>query len=414
MITYHINRFIHSIIRENKLVNLMELLISKDKKEDVLFIDFIKQLKSFLKKENELIFDDTKLKYIAFLEDFKNNIENIKDLKEKNKIEANSVLFNLYDIPKKRNNLLLVFLLYFYINNKDKLWWDEIFKIIYVYFMIIVYRNRISKESRDKLIEIDKIKFKTIKEILTEKINIILKKHKFLKSKKIRFSVSMLLIFGLSVLGYFNMSWNLLKADINQVNNSTFWKVALDSMMTWRISDPIMSSLQNIWFQNIILVVAFILLIQSLKTSLSTVFFNSLLTKIFQFLWAVIKYFWRIIFYIYNYITHKLATKYIFSFLGSIVSKRIVPNSIMIWFFSLIYFLIYFLVINLYIFFFIWIFKIPMVVLYIIPSWIIISFLVIYLNFHNDLNNFKTFLMEIELIIKNIYDKAEGEKTIPK
>ena len=405
MITYNINRFIHSVIRENKLVYLMELLLSEWKKEDILFVDFIRQLKSFLQKENEQIFDDTKLKYIAFLEDFKNNVENIKDLKNKDNIETNSLLFRLYNIPKKRNNLLLVFLLYFYINNKNKLWWDEIFKII-------VYRNRMSKESREQLIEIDNRKFRAFGEIIKEKIKFISRRHSFLKSAKFKFSASVLWISLLSAIWYFNISWNSLRADVLATanNNSAFWKMAFDSVMIWRVSDTMISSVQWFWLQNILLAMALVLLVQSLKTSISTVFFNSLLTKIFQFLWAVIKYIYRAVFFLYDYITYKLETKYIFSFLNFIVDKKLAPGPVIITLFSILYSFVYFFVVYLYIFFFVWAFNISANLLYIIPAWIIVSVLVMYLNFHNDINNFKSFLMEIELMIKEIYDKSEKDK----
>ncbi|EKE28877.1 MAG: hypothetical protein ACD_3C00001G0018 [uncultured bacterium (gcode 4)] len=411
MISYHINRFIHSVIRENKLFYLMELLLSEDKKEDLLFVDLIKQLKNFLRKENEQIFDDSKLKYMAFLGDFKQNVDNIKNLKNKGNIEVNTLLYKLYDIPKKRNNLFLVFLLYFYINNKNKLWWDEIFKIIYVYFMIIVYRNRVSKWSREKLIELDKLRFRSLNAIINEKYKILTRKHSFLRSRALWFSVSVIWICLISLIWFFNINWNLLRADLlNSANNSTFWKVAFDSIMVWRVSDTMITSIQGIWLQNILLVVALALLVQSFKMSLTTIFFNWLLTKIFHFLWTLIKYIYRVVFFIYDYITYKLATKYIFKFLNFIINNKIAPGPIIIGLFSVVYSSIYFFVVFLYAFFFIWAFNIPLDIIYIVSWWIIISFLVMYLNFHDDLNNYKTFLIEIDWIVKDIYDKVENEK----
>ncbi|EKE30266.1 MAG: hypothetical protein ACD_2C00016G0017 [uncultured bacterium (gcode 4)] len=411
MISYNINRFIHTVIRDNKLFYLMELLLSENKKEDILFEDLIKQLKHFLKKDNEEIFDHTKLKYLAFLWDFKHNVDNLKNLKDKNNIEVNTILFKLYDIPKKRNNLLLVFLLYFYINNKDKLWWDEIFKMIYIYFMIIIYRNRVSKWTREKLSEIDKIKFKPLNVAIKEKYKILTRKHSFLKSKTLWFGVSIFCMLLISLFWYLNFNGSFLRTDIlSSTNNTTFWKVAFDSIMIWRVSDSMITSVQWIWLTNILLVVAVALLVQSLKTSLSTIFFNWLLTKVFHFLWTVIKYAYRTVFYIYDYITYKLATKYIFSFINSIVNKKLLPGPMIIWFFWTIYSMIYFFVVFLYIFFFVWLFNIPLHPLYIATWGIIISFLVMYINFHEDLNNFKTFLIETEWIVKEIYDKVENEK----
>ncbi|MDD2486969.1 MAG: hypothetical protein PHS92_01200 [Candidatus Gracilibacteria bacterium] len=411
MITYHINRFIHSIIRENKLVYIMELLLSEGKKEDILFSDFIRHLKIFLQKENDQIFDDTRLKYMLFIEDFKNNVENMKDLKEKDNIETNSLLFKIYELPKKRNNLLLVFLVYFYIKNKNKLWGDEIFKIIYVYFMIIVYRNRMPKGSREKLIDIDNRDFKTIREVLSDKFRFLTRRYVFIKSRNFKLSLSFIMITSLSILGYLNLSGNLLKADIiGASNNAAFGKVAFDSIMIGRVSDPIISSIQNFGLQNILLLVAFALLIQSFKTSLSTVFFNSVLTKIFQFLWIIVKYISRIIFFVYDYITYKIETKYIFSFINLFIDKKIIPGNLILSSFIMIYSSIYFLVVCLYMYFFMWLFNIPVDTIYIIPAGVSVSFLVMYLNFHNDLNNFKMFLIEIESIVKELYDKSKKDK----
>ena len=73
MITYYINRFIHSIIRENRLSHLMEMML-KGNKKDVLLSDFIKQLEKFLKLEHDVLFDESKLKYIIFLEKLKSNV----------------------------------------------------------------------------------------------------------------------------------------------------------------------------------------------------------------------------------------------------------------------------------------------------------------------------------------------------
>ena len=204
MITYHINRFIHSVIRENKLIHIMELLVSKSKEKDVLLNDLTSELKKFLKQENELLFDDNKLKYLIFLENFKENIDNIEDLKDKNRIDNNSLLFRLYEIPKKRNNLLIVFLIYFYIKNKNRfeLGWKEILRIIYIYFMIIIYRNRLDKDARENLLAIEKKQFYSVWEIINNKIKALSRRYKHINFQLIKRSIllSLVLIYYLSLL----------------------------------------------------------------------------------------------------------------------------------------------------------------------------------------------------------------------
>jgi hypothetical protein len=98
----------------------MEILL-KENKKDILLNDFIKQLETFLSKEHDVLFNENKLKYMIFLENFKENIGKIADLKNKDSIEINELIFKLYELPKKRNNLLLIYLLYFYIKNKNNM-----------------------------------------------------------------------------------------------------------------------------------------------------------------------------------------------------------------------------------------------------------------------------------------------------
>lgn len=158
MIAYSINRFIHSIIRENKLLNLMEFLSSRTENTPSLLDELIAQIKVFLSQDDEVLFDQTKLKYLVFLDSIKGNIEEISSLKDKEKAVINYILFSLYEIPRKRNNLLLIFLTYFYMRNRDAQG-GNLFKILHLYFLIIAYRRRLPKEVRHELMQMDQASF---------------------------------------------------------------------------------------------------------------------------------------------------------------------------------------------------------------------------------------------------------------
>jgi len=413
MITYHINRFIHSVIRENKLFHIMEFIIWKNPDNNLILSDFTQEMQKFLKQENELLFNDNKLKYLIFLDNFKTNIENITDLKEKTDIENNSLFFRLYEIPKKRNNLFTVFLIYYYIKNKNivDIWWKEILKMIYIYFMIIIYRNRISKEARENLLAIDKKKFFTLRDIIHQRVSAFERKYTIFNIKLIKNTFVVWLLSVIGVFSYIHFSPELIKTDINWVtNNGTLWKVAFDSIMIWRVSDWILNNIKDIGFQNILLILIFALLMQSLKMSLTTIFFNSLLAKLMHFSWMIIKFISRLFFYIYDYITYKLETKFIFSVLDEIVKIQIIPSWFLLILFWIVYSAIYFFVIYLYIFVLTYIFNFTQYNFYIPFVSLIISLMVIYFNLYTDINNFKTFILEIENIIKDIFEKRQNTK----
>lgn len=192
MITYYIQRFIHSTIRENKLFHIIEMLLGDDTREDILLDDLIRQLKSFLEKDNEDLFDDYKLKYLIFLDDCKKNIEGMKDLKNADAIKMNSILFRIYELPKKRNNLLVIFLAYFYIRNRTRLSGQEIFRMIHIYLMIIAYRNRLSHDKRLDLLDLDQRKFRPISELAQERVRAITRKYRFLKNTVFQYSVGLI------------------------------------------------------------------------------------------------------------------------------------------------------------------------------------------------------------------------------
>ena len=152
-------------------------------------------------------------------------------------------------------------------------------------------------------------------------------------------------------------------------------------------------------------------MVQAFKTSLTTVFFNSLLTKVFQFLWTLVKFVWRVFFSVYNYIIYKLETRYIFASIDFVVARKITPGPFMIGLFLSFYGLVYLGVVLLYLYFGLALFGWHISGGYAVSIGVFISILAIYINFHGDLANFKTFLLETDGILKGIYENTEKKKT---
>lgn len=177
MITYQITRFIHSTIRSNKLVHLIDALLEQSHEDENILDDLIFQFKRFLQKGNEEIFEQNRLKYVTYLDDFNTHITDIKDLSKKDAIEINGLLLEIYEIPKKRNNLLSGILFYFYLKNHRHLQGKAIFKIIYLYFLIITYRNRLSDSMRANIITIDSKRLRSISVISTSILHRLQRRH---------------------------------------------------------------------------------------------------------------------------------------------------------------------------------------------------------------------------------------------
>ena len=132
MITYQITRFIHSVIRRNKLIHIVDALLETSHKNENVLDDLIFQFKRFLRKGNDEIFEQHHLKYVTYLDDFKIHISDMKELSKKDTIQINGLLLEIYEIPKKRNNFLSLLLFYFYCKNHRHLHGKVIFKTIYL------------------------------------------------------------------------------------------------------------------------------------------------------------------------------------------------------------------------------------------------------------------------------------------
>lgn len=423
MITYQVTRFIHSVIRTNKLIHIVDTLLEKSHQNETLLDDLIAQFKRFLQKGNEEIFEQSRLKYVTYLDDFKAHISDIKDFGKHNGIRINSLLLEIYEIPKKRNNLLSGFLLYFYLRNHRHLQGKTIFKIIYLYFLIITYRNRLGDSVRANIIKMDNRNLRPLSVVIESAFRRFQKKH-HLPSIKSLLRVSTLfcvVLLGAASWKYGPAALNL-RADVSAAVQGTSanngWilgKVAMDSLLLGRITDGVNGTLQGFGLQNILILALLALIFQSLRTGFTNLFVNSFLVKTFQAIGTVSKIVFHAVFAVYNYVIYKLATRYIFLSIDWVIFRGVLPNPTLLTLFLLGYFLIYILVITAYFFlissFFVW-----------SPVWwqvagmvVGISCLLISINIHSDVANFRSFLLEMENIFKIIQEESEknvaGEQT---
>jgi len=196
-------------------------------------------------------------------------------------------------------------------------------------------------------------------------------------------------------------------------NGIALGKVAFDSLMLGRVTDSAQGAIQGFGIQNILIVALLAVIVQSLRVGFTNLFVNSFLVKIFSVFGTIIKFLFHAIFAVYNYVIYKLATRYIFLSIDFILPHGILPNPIFFSLFLSFYFLIYVSVIVTYIF---------IVALFISwnPTfWMVmmmsvgISMLLIVINLHSDIGNFRSFIIELESIFKNLHDaeKVETPKT---
>lgn len=207
-----------------------------------------------------------------------------------------------------------------------------------------------------------------------------------------------------------------LRADIGSAvretsanNGFILGKVAMDSLLLGRITDGVNGTLQGFGLQNILILALLAVIFQSLRTGFTNLFVNSFLTKTFQVVGTALKIIFHAIFVVYNYVIYKLATRYIFASVNSIISRSILPGPILLSLFMVGYFSIYAGVITVYFFlitsFLVW-----------SPTWwhtvgivIGLSLLLIGINLHSDVANFRAFLLEIDSIFKSVREENEKQ-----
>lgn len=186
-------------------------------------------------------------------------------------------------------------------------------------------------------------------------------------------------------------------------------KVAMDSLLLGRITDGVNGTLQGFGLQNILILALLAVIFQSLRTGFTNLFVNSFLVKTFEAIGTALKIVFHAIFVVYNYVIYKLATRYIFASVDWIISRGILPGPVLLSLFMLGYFFIYTLVIAVYFFmitsFFIW-----------SPAWwqiaaivLGLSLLLVSINIHSDVANFRAFLLEIDSIFKSVREENEKQ-----
>lgn len=338
MITYQITRFIHSVIRSNKLVHLVDTLLEKSHQDQNILDDLIIQFKRFLQKGNDEIFEQHRLKYVTYLDDFKTNISDIKNLNRQDSVQINSLLLEIYEIPKKRNNLLSGFLLYFYLRNHKHLRGEAIFKIIYLYFLIITYRNRLNDSMRANIIGMDDKHFRPLSVIFTNTLHRIQRRYHIPSSRSLLMIITLFSVTILSVISWkYGPVISNLQADVTAIAQETgvndgfvLGKVAMDSLLLGRLTDGINGTLQGLGLQNILIVALMAVIFQSLRTGFTNLFVNSFLVKTFAAIGTILKIVFHAIFAIYNYVIYKLSTRYIFTAVDFIISRKILPGPVLL------------------------------------------------------------------------------------
>ncbi|MDD2891962.1 MAG: hypothetical protein PHQ95_03275 [Candidatus Gracilibacteria bacterium] len=406
MITYQITRFIHSVIRNNKLIHLVDALLEKSRQDESLIDDLITQFKRFLQKGNDEIFEQNRLKYVTYLDDFKTHLSDIKNLGKQDTMEINSLLLEIYEIPKKRNNLLSVFLFYFYLKNHQHLQGKIIFKIIYLYFLIITYRNRLDISTRTHILKIDKKNLRPVGELITNSFQHLRTKYRLPSLRSILLGGVFLSLLSVSIISwkYVPLASNL-RADIsatvqstNIANNGMIEKIALGTLML----GPLTDALQGLDMQNVLIVALLVVIFQSLRTGFTNLFVNSFMSKTFRVVGHIFKIFFRIIFSIYNYVIYKFSTRYIFASVDILISRNILPGPMILSLFCIGYIGIYIAIISIYILSLLFFFGIHLVLWQIAGIIIGITSLLIGINLHTDITNFRAFLLEIENILKSL------------
>ncbi len=125
-------------------------------------------------------------------------------------------------------------------------------------------------------------------------------------------------------------------------------KVAMDSLLLGRITDGVNGTLQGFGLQNILIVALMAIIFQSLRTGFTNLFVNSFLVKTFAVIGTLLKFTFRTVFSVYNYVIYKLSTRYIFSSIDLVIRKKILPGPLLMSGFLFVYFLIYISVIAVY------------------------------------------------------------------
>ncbi len=283
--------------------------------------------------------------------------------------------------------------------------------MIHIYLMIIAYRNRLSHEKRLDLLDLDQKNFRPISELVQERVRAITRKYRFLRNTIFQYSVGLISMSIGAYYSYIFMPSALLRADVLGTQSSeAFGKVAMDTLFLGRLTDGVMGGIKDIGLQNILIIAVLALIVQAVRNNLTNAVFNGLFTKLFEFIKVGAIALYRLVFALYNYAIYKIETRFIFSSIHAVVSKKIIPNAFLLGLFLFVYVLIYFSIIGLYFFAGL---ALSNTVLH--PVWIVagsafLTILFIFINLRGDMNNFKAFIIEIEAILAELSGKKEDKK----
>lgn len=416
MISYHITRFIHATIRENKLIHTINALLENSEGSEVLIDDLITQFKRFLIKNDEEIFETHRLKYMTYLGDFHEHLSEIRELQEKKPVDVDLILLELYELPKKRNNLLSTILIYFYLRNHTRLHGQIIFRTIYLYFLIVSYRNRLDEATRRNIGLLDQKQYVSLEEKTRSIWNRMKRRYRFLGSSEFQTGsfLAIICVFG-AISWYATPDAFFLRADVTGAGgNIAFGKVAMDSLLLGRLTDGVNTSIQSFGLQNILIVALCAIIFQSLRTGFTNLFVNSFLTKTFDLLGTALKLLARAVFAVYNYIIYKVATRFMFACIELCIARNIRPGSVLFGIFALVYFMLYTAIISVYLVIGAALFAWTPIWWHIGGAAVLLSILLICGNLHSDVANFRAFMLAVERIMKDLADakKIEQEKAI--
>lgn len=412
MINYEITHLIHSLLRTHKMVHLIEAMLDRGGDWESLVDGLIEQFKNFLKQEDTEIFEINRLKYLTYLDNFKSSISLIPTISERKKTDINWILLELYELPKKRNNLFSVLLIFFFLVNHKKLKGKIIFKIIHLYFLIIVYRNRWDIHMRQNIGNLDTQVLHPVGMYIQKYWGSIKKRYDFKYSQQLLTALITSIIIGVWIICV-QQFWlsELIRADAMSALSAThanpLGKVAMDSILLGRVTDGIYSNIQSIGLQNILMIALIAILFQSIRTGFTNLLVNSFFIKIFEFAGTVLKWLARILVFLYNYIIYILATRYLFSATQFLLRTSVLPNPYIVSIFLLGYIALYLAVIALYTACILAILPGVIVLWQIVSIVLLVSALLIYANLSVDIQNFSNFLLYIERILGG--EAAPGE-----
>lgn len=152
-----VRRYLHSIIRSNHCFAIITAMVRGDSET---LSTFTERTQRFLSGNKDSVFPVDREKYLTFMEYMRQHAPE-SELLDDEYLSTNEYVFKLYHLPKKRNNLLLFFLLGYYISRVPAERLDPLSQSVYLYYSIIAYRCRPSDEMRAIYSELPSRRFRS-------------------------------------------------------------------------------------------------------------------------------------------------------------------------------------------------------------------------------------------------------------